>query len=368
MGFIPAKGEYIHSMDEYRIDSHKLIFHVDRVASWLKGADIYPIYMEVSPIGACNHRCTYCALDYMEYNPRHLDAAILKDRLTEMGRLGVKSIMYAGEGEPFLHKDIDGIINHTKASGINVAITSNGVLFTEKLMEATLASITWIKVSINGATKETYAKVHRTKEEDFDKVIGNISKAARFRDENHLTSTVGMQMILLPENANEAVLLAKKAKEIGADYLVIKSYSQHLKSKTHQYEDFSYADYMHLNDELKKISDKRFNVIFRSNAMRKLEEKGRSYSHCMALPFWAYIDAGGGVWACSAFLGDDRFLLGNINEEGFEAIWKSEKRKKVMEFASRELDTAECRRNCRMDEVNRYLWELKNPSLHVNFI
>jgi len=49
MGFIPAKGEYIHSMDEYRIDSHKLIFHVDRVASWLKGADIYPIYMEVSP-------------------------------------------------------------------------------------------------------------------------------------------------------------------------------------------------------------------------------------------------------------------------------------------------------------------------------
>ena len=88
----------------------------------------------------------------------------------------------------------------------------------------------------------------------------------------------------------------------------------------------------------------------------------------MALPFWAYIDAGGGVWACSAFLGDDRFLLGNINEEGFEAIWKSEKRKKVMEFASRELDTAECRRNCRMDEVNRYLWELKNPSLHVNFI
>ncbi|MBI5641870.1 MAG: radical SAM protein [Deltaproteobacteria bacterium] len=355
-------------MDEYRIDSHKLIFHVERVNDWLNNGNIYPIYMEVSPVGACNHRCTYCALDYMEYQARSLDREILKTRLTEMGRLGLKSIMYAGEGEPFLHKHIAEIINHTKESGIDVAITSNGVLFTEKIMEASLKSITWIKVSINAATKETYAKIHRTKEEDFERVLDNISKAVKFRAANGLTSTIGMQLILLPENVNEAVLLAKKAKEIGADYLVIKSYSQHLKSHTRQYEDFKYRDHLHLNDELQKISDNRFKVIFRSNAMRKLEEKGRNYTHCLALPFWSYIDSGGGVWACSAFLNDDRFLLGNINENTFEEIWKGEKRKRVMEFVSRELDTNECRKNCRMDEVNRYLWELKNPSLHVNFI
>ncbi|MDH4101591.1 MAG: radical SAM protein, partial [Nitrospirota bacterium] len=99
-------------MDEFRIDSHKLIFHVDRVARWQRGEDVFPIYAEISPIGACNHRCTYCALDYMEYNPRSLDTGILKTRLTEMGRLGLKSVMYAGEGEPFLHKDIAEIINH----------------------------------------------------------------------------------------------------------------------------------------------------------------------------------------------------------------------------------------------------------------
>jgi molybdenum cofactor biosynthesis enzyme MoaA len=100
-------------MDDFGIDSHKLVYHPTRLSDWLKGEDIYPIYIEVSPIGACNHRCTFCALDYMEYTPHFIEKELLKERLSEMGRLGVKSIMFAGEGEPLLYKDIGEIINHT---------------------------------------------------------------------------------------------------------------------------------------------------------------------------------------------------------------------------------------------------------------
>ena len=96
-------------MDKFRIDSHKLIYHIPRVNDWLSGKNIYPIYMEISPAGSCNHRCTYCALDFMEYQKRFLDTEVLKKRLIEMGRLGLKSVMFAGEGEPFLHKDIADI-------------------------------------------------------------------------------------------------------------------------------------------------------------------------------------------------------------------------------------------------------------------
>lgn len=52
-------------MDKYRIDSHKLIYHVSRVNDWLNGKLIYPIYMEISPIGSCNHRCIFCAYDFI---------------------------------------------------------------------------------------------------------------------------------------------------------------------------------------------------------------------------------------------------------------------------------------------------------------
>jgi len=102
--------------DPHRIDSHKLAYHPDRVADllksrndWQTARDIYPIYVEVAPVGACNHRCTFCAVDYIGYRPVMLDIDIFEARVAEMGRLGVKSMMLAGEGEPLLHKRINDI-------------------------------------------------------------------------------------------------------------------------------------------------------------------------------------------------------------------------------------------------------------------
>ena len=40
---------------------------------------------EVSPAGACNHRCTFCALDYVGYRNRFLEADLLGARLDEDG-------------------------------------------------------------------------------------------------------------------------------------------------------------------------------------------------------------------------------------------------------------------------------------------
>ena len=53
--------------DNIRIDSHKLIYHPDAVAGWLKGENIYPIEIEIGLTNACNHRCTFCAVDYTGY-------------------------------------------------------------------------------------------------------------------------------------------------------------------------------------------------------------------------------------------------------------------------------------------------------------
>lgn len=354
--------------DKYRIDGHKLIYHVRRAADWLDGGNIYPIYAEVSPSGICNHRCTFCGLDFMEYQNRSLDAEMLKERLSEMGSLGLRSVMYAGEGEPFLHPRMAEIIGHTKKSGIDSALTTNGVLMKESVSEKILGDVEWIKVSINAGTGETYAKVHRTKPADFDRVIKNMAAAARIKREARHKCALGMQILLLPENEREIAALAKIARDIGMDYLVVKPYSQHLLSKTRKYEGVKYKDSLHLADELEKISGGGFRVIFRARAMSKWDTGSRNYSRCLALPFWSYIDAGGGVWGCSVYLGDERFLYGNIYENTFKEIWEGPRRKKSLEWVLSKLNPAKCRVNCRMDEINRYLWELKHPPEHVNFI
>jgi radical SAM protein with 4Fe4S-binding SPASM domain len=355
-------------MDAYRIDGHKLLFHPERVSAWQSGQDIYPLYMEISPSGACNHRCVFCGLDFMGYAKRLLPTALLRERLTELGRLGLKSAMFAGEGEPFLHPDMVELAVHAKSSGIDVAFTTNGVLMREKISERILEHISWIKVSCNAGTPETYAAIHRTKAGQFHMVLQHLEKAADLRRRNGYACTLGMQILLLPENRNEITTLARLARDIGLDYLVVKPYSQHPSSETHRYETVRYDDAEALSEELSSLSTDTFKVIARLRAMRKWDEKDKPYHRCLALPFWSYLDAGGTVWGCSVYLGDERFRLGNIAEQTFEAIWTGAKRQAFKTWAAAELDPVGCRVNCRMDEINRYLWELAHPSPHVNFI
>ncbi len=358
--------------DKYRIDSHKLVYHIDRVHQWQQGKNVYPIYMEVSPTGGCNHRCTYCALDFMGYQKRNLDTAILKERLTEMGRLGLKSIMFAGEGEPFLHPDMVELTEHTKASGIDASFTTNSVKLDAEAAKRILPVTSWIKTSINGATAETYAKIHRSKPIDFDLTIKNLSFAAELKKSKGYHCTLGMQLLLLPENQHEAVALAKLAKEIGMDYLVIKPYSQHPLSKTHLYEGVKYEGMDELAEELAAQNGNGFSVIFRRDTMDTWDAKKHDYEKCLALPFWSYLDAGGNIWGCSMYMESqdlkDKFLYGNINEESFQSIWEGERRKAALSWVENDLDVSHCRVNCRMDKINKYLWELKHPAEHVNFI
>jgi len=352
--------------DRFRIDSHKLIYHPQRVADWLAGQKIFPIYMEISPTGMCNLRCVFCSVDFMGYRKVTLDTALLKERLTELGQLGLKSVMFAGEGEPFLHPDLPELIVHTKKAGIDVAITTNGVLMKPGIPERILGSTEWIKVSLNAGSPETYAAVHRARPDFFDTVVANLEHAVKVRADGGHHCTLGAQILLLPENEHEVEDLARCCRDIGLDYLVVKPYTHHHRND----HDFAiqYEGYMHLAERLRVLSDESFKVVFRVRTMRKWDAGARPYERCLALPFWSYIDAAGNVWGCSAHLEDERFRYGDIAAQTFRDIWLGEQRRKSLDWVARNLDIETCKLNCRMDEVNRYLDQLKNPIEHVNFI
>jgi radical SAM protein with 4Fe4S-binding SPASM domain len=272
----------------------------------------------------------------------------------------------------------DAIVDDLGRAGIAGSVTTNGVLLD---MVGELDRLKWVKVSVNGCDPETYKAIHKSLPRDWDKVWSNIRSAAR----RTLECTVGVQCLALPEVAPGLPALAKMAREAGADYLVIKPYSQHkmsinrlapldisapldripldlldapLDSLTSPLDDYLLA--------AESEARPGFDVIVRRAAMAT---KSPMYSKCHATPhMWAYVMASGDVYSCSAYLLDERFKLGNIHLESFGAIWAGERRRANYKLVRDTLDIHECRVNCRMDKVNRYLERLAHPEAHDAFI
>lgn len=354
-------------MDKYRIDSHKLIFHIPRINQWLKGENIYPIYIEISLYGGCNHRCIFCAFDFLKYEPEALDENCLKKFIHAAVEKGVKAILYSGEGEPLLHEKAADIILFTSKAGIDVALVTNGVFFDKVKAEKLLGHLKWLKVSLDAGTEKTYAVMHRTKKEDFNIVIENLKDAVKIRKKKDYHCTIGAQFLLMPQNYREVITLARILRRIGVDYLVIKPFSQHPSSNNSINPKFKYKNLFYLEEELARYSRDNFHIIFRRQAMEKLQD-AKSYKRCLGIPFATHITAKGDIYPCAAFLGKKDFMFGNMCKENFKNIWNGARREKIMDMIYKKHDVKTCRNACRLDEINRYLWELKNPNSHVNFI
>lgn len=159
--------------------------------------------------------------------------------------------------------------------------------------------------------------------------------------------------------------MTKKLQDVGVDYFTIKPYSQHLHSDN--YFEVDYEEQLSLEEQLKEYSTEHFQVIFRANAMKKMHKK-KDYAQCYGLPFMVNIDAKGNVWPCIAHMGVSELCYGNLYDNSFETIWEGEQRKEVVRKLCAQDINQICRESCRLDEINKYLAELKFPGEHVNFI
>lgn len=295
-----------------------------------------------------------------------INTQILLDNLRELSMRGLKSVIYAGEGEPLLHKDAPEILIKTKQMGIDAAISTNGVLFSPEIAKDCLRTLTWMRFSTAAIHEDIYNQIHCAKQGDLEKVLNNMQEAVCIKKNQKLGTTIGVQMLLLPENKNQAVEMARELRRIGVDYFTIKPFSQHPQSRQLLQVDYN-QEMMDIEKQVKELEDENFKVYFRTHAMEMLKCK-RVYKQCLALPFMVYLDAKGNLWPCIVFMGKENFSYGNLNEESFVQIWEGKNREKLTEFFMQMDLESSCREICRLDEMNKYLNELKYPGSHVNFI
>jgi len=348
------------------LDGHKLHYHPQRIAELLDKGDCYPLYMEVSPVGSCNHRCTFCAYDYIGYPNRRLDTTVFLKLVDELSDKGLKSMLYAGEGEPLMHPNIGEFITYTNSKGIDVGLYTNGDLLVKRLNDQIFKSLTFIRFSVNAGTKEVYNEIH--KKDVFEKIIENITYSVQLKKEYKLDTTLGIQFVLLPENIDTVENIVKIASEIGVDYITIKPFVQQSSQQFYQMKrQFQLNELETLFTTLEQYSTEKFKVIARVNAFENYGT--RDYDTCLGCNFTTVLNSAGEIASCLPYWDKKDFVYGNINENSFGEIWNSIQRQKVKKYLENDLDVHKCPPNCRPNVINSYINEIKTPSVsHLNFI
>lgn len=352
------------------MDGHKLLWHLDRVLEWQKKRLIPPVYLEVSPVSYCNHQCIFCGVDFAREERVSLKSNEFLKSVRELGEHGIRSIMFAGEGEPLLHRDIPSFVRVAKESGIDVSMTTNGAFGNCDIWEEILPYMEWVRFSLDAGSAGTYSRVHNVPESHFSRSLNSIKDAVKTRRDLNLKTAIGIQFLVINENLSDIRSVLELLPELGVDYLTLKPYSLHPQMTRKR--DITYSEGMlsEIEDAVNSFSHSNCtDIIFRRSAFRKYSNGIKEYSRCSALPFWGYISSKGDFYTCSVFLGDERFIAGNIYDNTMSDIIFGEARSKSINYGEQELDTTkECRLNCRMARVNEFLESLKREPDHLNFI
>ena len=358
-------------MDKYRMNSHKLYWHLDKVNDFINGKSVIPLHMDIGIAKGCNIACVYCygvTQGRTGKNASFIPKEPLINFMKNAPEVGIKSIAITGEGEPTLNPYLTEALIEGKKGGLDIGLATWGGCLNENELEDLASSLVWIRFNISAADKNSYKNIHRTSEDNFEKVIENIKKIIDIKNSKNLPLTVGLQMVTMPYYAEESVKLAKLAKGLGVDYLEIKhcsdTFDGKLKVKFDEYDKVS-----DILREAESIGDDKCNVIVKWDKINKKKTKGYDRCYC-AGNFMLRMSGNGTIFPCAQFYDwrSEEFAIGSILEKSFKDIIYSERYKEVMEKVLQLNVHKECYSGCKEDAINEFLWMLKHPPEHINFI
>ena len=260
------------------------------------------------------------------------------------------------------------------ASGTNVFNLNR------RKLEEILPYLTYLRVNFSAGTPERYGEIMGVKPEWFHRVVQNIRDMVEIKHRDDLPVTIGMQMVLMPQDADQILPLARLGKELRPDYLVIKHCSDNEDGNL----GVDYSGYSKLYDLLREaeaLSDESYEVVVKWS---KIEADGkRSYQRCYGAPFMLQISGSGLVAPCGMLFNEryKKFHIGNIVTDRFKDVWASDQYWKVMNYlASPEFNAQKmCGTLCLQHKVNEYLDEYMKGRLvpvrpsgpqpkHINFV
>lgn len=170
---------------------------------------------------ACNLRCVMCpwvdirkAAGEARALMRPETWAVIGEVLPEIG-----SVDFTGGGETLLQPHLEQWVADAARAGCETGFLTNALVLTEDRLRVLLdAGLTWLGVSMDGATAGTYEGIRRGS--SFELVCANLARVGRLRSGNGPKTLI--QCVVMRSNVHECAALVRLAAELGVDEVAFK--------------------------------------------------------------------------------------------------------------------------------------------------
>ena len=315
------------------IRTDKIYHHPDRLFTFRTGGTVKPVTVEMHLTNRCNINCYYCM--YKDRcNSLEMTTDDAKSVIDRLSGYGVKGITFSGGGEPTVHKDCTEILKYAKVKA-DVGLITNGVKFDSEVLNYLI----WVRFSVDAASPEVYQKIKG--KPYFNRVIENITRAVRYRNNKALPVTIGFQSVITEANYFQLSAMANLAELIGVDYFQYRPVERGAKQ----------------NKPALPKKDYKIRIIDSWYKWNELSEVDK-YTECPGADFIGAVGADYNFYMCCHHVGDSSASYGNILTD---PILSS--RKQVQD----RFDYSKCPIACRGAVINQRL-KVYNNIEHVNFL
>lgn len=306
---------------------YKVLNHFDRLHRFAAGENVAPITVEIDPSNLCNHRCNWCVSA-----DSHTGELLALDRfrslIDELRSMDVRSIVLKGGGEPTVHPQFDDMLRHIAAAALPMGLITNGSMPRRETPRLVLDTAQWVRVSLDAAAADTHRLIHGTR--DFAKIIRNVERLTS----SAIDTVIGLNFVAEPRNCTEILAFTALARDLGVDYVSIRCVFDPANPLT----ETARAVMREQAAAAAALETDTFRVLLgnfsESNLTAGLDQQF-PYRRCLGPNLVGVIGADGETYACCFLRGNRAFSFGNINEQSFDDIWNSPKRRAVMEAVYR---------------------------------
>ncbi len=332
----------------------KILWHSEKLKSFVDGKITAPIYIRFKPTNRCNHHCAFCS-----YDPETGDTGVrdkMKDRTDEIPKekmveiiddfkdMGVKSVTFSGGGEPLIYPHIEEAMQKILDAGINLSIITNGQELNGKKAEI-LSHAHWVRISSDASDAESFSKIRQVPEEWFHKLTENIRKFAQIKNPN---CELGINFVVHKNNADQVYRSVKHFKDLGCNH--IKITPMWIQNFKEYHEPINSQVLEQIKRAKEDFQDESFNVFDTyAGDFSGVSVSERNYNRCWIMQTVPVIGADCNVYFCHDKAYSSTGVLGSIKDKSFKELWFSKEVKKIFEeFNPQE----KCQHHCANDAKN----------------